>query len=186
MRDTKHKLTPVTVALHWLVGISFILVLAVGFFMANTETYSLYPLHKSFGALLFFFIVLRVVWRTMNGWPVPLKDNNKFELMAAKFVHWVLIIGTLLMPLSGMTMSAAGGRGVFIFGWQLFAANPDPSAPGKVIALNKQLAGIAADVHSIAGWLIAIAIVAHIAGALKHHHVYKNDTLLRMKGKEVG
>lgn len=185
MRDTKQKLSPVTIALHWFVGLSFILVLAVGFFMANTGTYSLYPLHKSFGALLFFFIVLRVVWRVMNGWPVALKDDNKLELLIAKVVHWALIIGTLIMPISGMLMSGAGGRGVFIFGLELFAANPDPANPGKVIALNGELAGLASDIHTLAGWVIAIAILAHIAGAIKHHHVYKNDTLLRMKGKEV-
>ena len=186
MRDTKQKLTPVTIALHWFVGISFLVVLTVGFFMANTQTYSLYPLHKSFGALLFFFVVLRVVWRVMNGWPVPLKDDNKLELLVAKLVHWTLIIGTVLMPLSGMTMSAAGGRGVFIFGWQLFAANPDPVNPAKVVAINEAVASAASSAHSIIGWVMVIAILAHIAGAIKHHHIFKNDTLLRMKGKEVG
>lgn len=185
MKDTRQKLTPVTIALHWLVGLTFIVVLAVGFYMEMTETFALYSLHKSFGALLFFIIMVRVVWRVMNGWPVPLKDDNKLELLVAKVVHWILIIGTVLMPVSGMMMSAGGGRGVYIFGWELIANNPDMANPGKVIPLNETIAGLGHSAHGIIGWVMVVAILAHIAGAIKHHHVYKNDTLLRMKGKEV-
>lgn len=185
MRDTKQKLSPVTIGLHWFVGLTFMAVLAVGFYMETMSAYGLYPLHKSIGALLFFFVMIRVVWRVMNGWPVPLKDDNKLELLVAKLVHWLLLLGTILMPVSGMVMSAAGGRGVFIFGLELFAANPDAANPGRVLPLNEALAGFAHSAHGIIGWVVAIAIVAHIAGAIKHHHVFKNDTLLRMKGKEV-
>lgn len=185
MRDTKQKLSPVTIGLHWFVGLTFIVVLLVGFYMETMEAYALYPIHKSFGALLFFVIMVRVVWRVMNGWPVPLKDDNKLELFVAKLVHWVLIIGTVLMPLSGMAMSGAGGRGVFIFGLELIAANPDAANPGKVIPLNEALAGLGHTAHGIIAWVMVAAILAHIAGAIKHHHIFKNDTLLRMKGKEV-
>jgi len=185
MRDTKQKLTPMTIGLHWIVGLAFLAVLVVGFYMEMTETYALYDLHKSFGALLFFLIMVRVVWRVMNGWPVPLKDDNKMELLVAKVVHWVLIIGTVLMPVSGVMMSGGGGHGVFIFGLQLIAENPDAANPGRVLPLNETIAGLGHTMHGLLGKVMAVAILAHIAGAIKHHHVYKNDTLLRMKGKEV-
>lgn len=185
MRDTKQKLSPITIGLHWFVGLAFMAVLAVGFYMEMNEAYGLYPLHKSFGALLFFFVMIRVVWRVINGWPVPLKDDNKMELLVAKVVHWMLILGTILMPLSGMVMSAAGGRGVFIFGFELISRNPDPANPDKIMPINEALAGFAHSAHGVIGIVIAVAILAHIAGAIKHHHVFKNDTLLRMKGKEV-
>ena len=130
-------------------------------------------------------IIARVIWRVMNGWPVPLKDDNKLELLLAKVVHWVLIIGTLLMPISGMIMSGAGGRGIYVFGVELLSANPDMANPGKVIPLNETLAGLGHSLHGTIGWVMAIAIVLHIAGAMKHHLVYKDETLARMKGKEV-
>lgn len=185
MKDTKNKLSHLTIALHWIVGLGVIAILAVGFYMETTKAFALYPLHKSFGALIFFFVIARVIWRVMNGWPVPLKDDNKVELLVAKLVHWVLIVGTVLMPISGMVMSAAGGRGVYMFGIELFASNPDVANPGKVIALNEALAGSAHSAHGTIAWVMVVAIVLHIAGAIKHHHVYKNETLLRMKGKDV-
>jgi cytochrome b561 len=37
--------------------------------------------------------------------------------------------------------------------------------------------------HEIAGWTIIVAISLHIAGAIKHHFIDKDNTLRRMLGK---
>jgi cytochrome b561 len=185
MKDTKTKLSGLTVALHWIVGLAFIAIIAVGFYMTNTKTFALYPLHKSFGILLLFFIVARVIWRMMNGWPVPLKDDNPMELLVGKVIHWVLILGTLIMPISGMVMSYFEGRGAYMFGLEILASNPDLANPGKVVAINAGLAHFAEEVHEIVPIVLVIAIVLHIAGAIKQHVVHKNGTLLRMKGKQI-
>ena len=183
--DTKSQFSTPTVILHWLIALTMIGLLAVGFYMANTKAYDLYPIHKSVGAIVFFFAILRLVWRFMNGWPTPLSDNNKLELLAANISHWVLLLGTLLMPLSGMTMSAAGGRGVYIFGLELIGRNPNPADPSKIAPINESLAAAASSMHTLAGYLVAAVVVLHIAGAMKHHLVYKDGTLHRMFGKRV-
>ncbi len=49
MKDTKEKLGGLTVGLHWLVGLTTIVLLAVGMYMTKYEAGSLYPIHKSIG-----------------------------------------------------------------------------------------------------------------------------------------
>ena len=183
--DTQTKLSTTTVRLHWIVAIMMICLLAVGIYMAETKTYALYDWHKSFGVLIVVFVLWRIYWRMKNGWPTPVRDYPSHEKMLSKLSHWLLIIGTLLMPMSGFIMSAIGGHGVDFFGIELVARNPDPVDPTKVIPHNGPVAGTAHTMHNIGGYVIVAALVLHIIGALKHHISDKDGTLRRMMGDEV-
>lgn len=183
--DTPGQLSPITVILHWVTSLFIIVLLGVGVYMAENETRSLYPLHKSIGTLILLLVIPRIIWRIKNGWPVPVGQYSVYEQWLSKIVHWVLLLGTLLMPVSGFLMSALGGHGVAISGLELVTANPDPLDPAKVLAYNAGLAEFFKTVHSLLGDIMIGAIVLHIAGALKHHVVDKDGTLLRMRGKAV-
>ena len=61
--DTRTRLSPITITLHWVVGIMMITLIAVGIYMENTENHALYPWHKSFGVLILVFVVARIGWR---------------------------------------------------------------------------------------------------------------------------
>ncbi len=185
MKDTKDKLSRLTIALHWLVGITIIGLIAVGIYMTENEAFALYPIHKSIGVLVFALVVWRVVWRAMNGWPRSVGDYSTLERISAKVVHWTLIVGTVLFPISGFIMSAAGGHGVAVFGLELVAANPDPANPGEVIALNGGMAQFARTLHGVLGNVMIAAILLHIAGAFKHHLFDRDGTLRRMLGARV-
>lgn len=183
--DTAKQLSKTTIALHWIVGLSIIGLLAVGQIMEMFEIYRLYPIHKAFGFLIFFVIMARVLWRMKNGWPTPVSEYQKHEQVLSKLVHWVLIIGTMLMPISGFLMSAVGGHGVDVFGLEIVARNPDPLDANKALAHNAAIAGAAHEVHEILGKIMMAAVALHIAGALKHHIADKDGTLRRMLGKPV-
>lgn len=180
--DTRNQLTHTTVILHWLVGIAVIGMLTLGIYMTNTETFSLYPWHKSFGVIIFFIAAARVVWRLKEGWPAPVGNYPSHERILAKTVHWVLLIGTVLMPLSGFLMSSLGGTGVAVFGFEIVARNPDPEDPRRVIAHHQELASFFRGVHGLVAWALVIGILLHIAGSLKHHVVDKDGTLRRIFG----
>jgi len=183
--DSHSKFSSTTLFLHWVVGIMVIGLLATGIYMEENKAYALYPWHKSFGVLIATFVVLRVIWRFRNGWPSPVSDYTKIEKILSRLVHYLLIVGTVLMPVSGFMMSAAGGHGVDFFGLELATRNPDPVDPKKVIALNDALAGTAHSIHHYAGLAIIAGVVLHVAGALKHHVIDKDGTLRRMLGAEV-
>ena len=186
MRDTKERFSYTTVCLHWIVGLSIISLLAVGTYMAEFEAYNLYPIHKSIGMLIFVIILGRVAWRLINGWPAPAANYKKWEHNLAVVVHWTLLIGTIIFPISGMIMSGAAGHGLAIFGLEVYPYNPDPQDSTRVIALNETMASIAHETHEILGKVFILAVTLHIAGALKHHLLDKDGTLGRMLGKKIG
>ncbi|GFR59501.1 cytochrome b561 family protein [Elysia marginata] len=180
--DKPEQFSLTTITLHWLVAIGMIGMLAIGIYMTEAEVYSLYPWHKSFGVLIIAFVVLRVLWRIKNGWPVPVSQYIAIEQNLAKAVHWILIIGTVLMPVSGALMSALGGNGIDIFGLELMPRNPDPENPGRVLPHNGDIASFCHAIHHWLGYIVIGAVILHIAGAIKHHVIDQDATLKRMLG----
>lgn len=183
--DTINKLCTTTVTLHWIVAILIIGLLATGIYMEENEVRALYPWHKSFGVLVAFFVLLRVVWRIRTGWPPAANQYKRAEQILSKIVHYVLIIGTVLMPLSGIMMSALGGHGLAFFGLELVAQNPDPANPDKVLPLNATLAQAGHTAHGLGGNIMIGAIALHVIGALKHHVIDRDGTLRRILGATV-
>lgn len=177
------KLSRVTIRLHWLIAALMIALLAVGMYMAETEAWALYPWHKSFGIVVLPLALARIVWRMKEGWPEPVGDYPRHELLLAKFTHYLLLAATVLMPISGMVFSAMSGHGFELFGLPLAAPHPSPDKPGEVIPVNEGMADFAHEAHEVMGWILILAIVLHVIGALKHHLIDKDQTLQRMRGK---
>ena len=185
MKDTQAKFSKITVSLHWLVAILFIGLMAVGLYMTEFKAYSLVPIHKSFGAILLLIAIARVVWRYLNGWPKPAGQYTSIEHLLAKVMHWTLIIGMLLMPISGIVMTLSEGRGLYVFGLELVANFPDPENARKMIVQNESLATIGESIHEIGANVMLLAIGLHLVGALKHHIIDKDGTLRRMLGQSI-
>jgi cytochrome b561 len=183
--DQLKRLSKVTVSLHWIVGIMMICLYCVGFYIAEYDAVELIPLHKSFGLLIIPFVLVRVIWRIKSGWPQAVSQYAKIEQVLAKIVHWALISLTVLMPASGFIFSGASGHGVAFFGIQLVPENPSLVKLGEVVPFNKLVAQFGHEAHEILGTVLLIAIILHVAGALKHHILDKDGTLKRMLGKEV-
>ena len=97
----------------------------------------------------------------------------------------MLLIGTILFPLSGLVMSAMGGNGIAVFGVELFPMNPDPANPGKNMPIDKAMAGNARAMHGLLLWVMLGALALHVAGALKHHLLDGDGTLRRMLGRTL-
>lgn len=169
--------------MHWLVAIFIIGLVSAGLIMSTFELYFMYPIHQSLGILALLVIVPRVIMRLVQGWPTPIRRYEAKEIILSKVIHWVLLLATLAMPISGMINNWAGGWGLDIFGLQLAQAYPDPNNPEEMLVQNATLANLASMVHEYLGYILAAAIVLHVAGALKHHLVDKDRTLLRMLGR---
>ncbi len=156
-----------------------ICLLAVGIYMEETEAFALYPIHKSIGIIILAFAIYRIFVRIMEGWPTPVGNSSALQHAAAKLVHWGLIISTVLFPVSGMMMSGAGGKGLEVFGFELLAKNID-AVTGKTTPINESIAGLGHQIHGTLMWVLIALIVLHVAGALKHHFIDKDETITRM------
>ncbi|CAH9049973.1 Cytochrome b561 [Pseudoalteromonas sp. CIP111854] len=172
-----HSLTVTTKLLHWLVGFTMLGLITVGFYMVNLEVWALYPIHKAIGVLALLLIIPRAIYRIKNGFPAPIEGMTVTMQKLAHSAHWLLLLGTLLMPISGMLYSGFGGYGIDVFGLTLVSKN---IMNGEVVPINESIFIIAKNAHSLIGYGLSALILAHIAAAFKHHLIDKDATLTRM------
>jgi cytochrome b561 len=115
--------------------------------------------------------VLRLLWRWVNPTP-PLPSNLKpHERFLARFTHAALYVLLFAMPLTGWTMSSA--RGFPVSWFNLFEL---PDLVPKSTALYNTLVAT----HAVLACSLAVVVALHVAGAVKHHFVLRDDTLRRM------
>jgi cytochrome b561 len=127
--------------------------------------------HKSFGITILMLAVLRLVWRWANPVPDLTSETAPWERVLARISH-VLLYGLIFaMPLSGWMMSSARS---FSGSWFGLFQLPDLVAPDR--ALYERLH----DLHELLFKVLVGVAVLHVAGALKHHFMDKNDVLRRM------
>ncbi|WP_264406913.1 cytochrome b [Vibrio owensii] len=173
----KKPLTWQTITLHWITGLAFIGVFALGLYMVDLprspEKFEWYGIHKSLGAIILVVALIRLVWRLKEGALPPASHMPAWQDKAAKVVHGILLLATLAMPISGIAMSAGGGRAVDIFGWVIIAEGPE----------TPWLQELGSTIHHSAVEILIAVFVLHVAGAIKHQVVDKDGTISRMLGR---
>ncbi len=161
--------------LHWLIAFAVLGMLCVGFFLDDIpEQYqaTAYMLHKSTGLTILMLMIIRFIWIHASGKP-PLPATTKlWERVLTRIVQYSFYVLLIMMPLSGWIMSVAAGRIPVYFG--LF------KVPFPGIEENKSLAEFMVSSHVTIAWIIIAFIVLHVAGALKHHFINRDDVLRSM------
>jgi cytochrome b561 len=154
--------------------------ISVGYYMVNWEVWSLYPIHKALGVIALLLVLPRAIYRTKKGF-LPADDNASEALnKVIHYAHCSLLIGTLLMPISGMLYSGFGGYGIDVFGLTLV---PNNYTENGAVPFNETIFVVAKTVHSYIAYALTALIVLHVLGAMKRHIFDKDVTLLRMLGR---
>jgi cytochrome b561 len=159
---------------HWLVALIVIVLLSFSFFLDDVpDAYqkTAYMIHKSCGLTVLWLMVLRFLWLQYRGRPSLPLGMPGWEVLLSRFVQYSFYFFLLCMPLCGWIMSVAAGRVPSYFG--LFDL-PLPIAP------NKALSELMWQGHKIIAWILIGLISLHIAGALKHHFINKDNVLRRI------
>ncbi len=174
-----NSLSKQTVIFHWATALIFLGALGLGLYIEDLENgpekFELLATHKSLGITVFVIAVIRLLWRLKEGPISSVSVMPKWQTIMAKGVHYVLLVATLLMPLSGLIMSVGGGHAVSLFGLELFAA-------GEKV---EWMSGLGHFIHIQSVNLIILALLLHVAGALKHQFIDKDGTISRMLGRQV-
>lgn len=132
----------------------------------------LFSLHKTIGVFIFFAALARILWALINPKPKPLHPERRAETFLASLVHWLLYASLVLVPLTGWVHHAATSGFAPI--WWPFGDDL-PFVPD-----SPRLAETFASLHIIFERVLALSILLHVAGALKHHIIDKDATLKRM------
>jgi cytochrome b561 len=114
---------------------------------------------------------LRLFWRVVHRPPAYPASMTRWQQAAAHSGHFALYALMLAIPLSGWLMSSAKGVQTVWFG-----VLPLPDLLSRDKALGHQLE----DLHSALAVGLMVLVGVHIAAALYHYRVLKDDILQRM------
>ena len=168
--------------LHWLIAILVLLALAfggtIGFFGFSglRETFGaagtdfIYTTHKTLGVLVLGFMALRLVTRFAFGKPEYATPLPASQRVASQFVHVLFYVLLLAMPVLGWLATASGGFPVHLFHIEL---------PG-LVGRNDELSKTLFLWHQYVGYALIALIVLHVAGALYHWRVRRDEVMQRM------
>lgn len=161
------KFSIATRVFHW-IGAALILAAIISINMGDDYI----SLHKSIGASFMIWTVLRVLNRFVAKTPAYL-PMPKWQSVASHLTHLGLYLTMFAMPITGVLMSMYGGRGVDVFG--LF------SIP-VLVSPDRDMAGFFNNLHTeIVFPVLLVLIFAHIAAALYHQFIVKDNLMTRMK-----
>lgn len=174
IKNTAERFGVVSIFLHWLMAILIIGLLISGFYMTNISLSALklklFRWHKEFGMLVLMLVILRLTWRLANITPALL-SLPAWERFAARSVHWLFFGFMFVLPISGWLLSSTAGIPVSFFGLFVF---PDFMAPNETMRLLLE------EIHEFLAYFLIAVLCLHIAAALKHHFINKDDILRRM------
>ena len=174
-RNTTRAWGALSKALHWLI---VLLIISQWVIMQRAEALPLgnaklqaIGFHKSFGMTILALAIIRLVWRWMNPVPSLAGVTKSWERVLATLSHVLLYALIFAMPLTGWLMSSA--RGFPVAG---SSSSQFPDLVAKDDGLYRQMQ----DLHHLLFAALVVVALLHIAGALKHHFIDKNDVLKRM------
>ena len=126
------------------------------------------PLHGSIGLLLLMLVVLRILWAVSQRAQRPV--NEGIEHVVSKATHGLMYLCVLVLPFLGMLYVYGKGYPVKFFGLEVIAK------PAGETEWAISVGGL----HSPIAILLVLLVLAHIAGAIYHRVVKKDDVLQRM------
>jgi cytochrome b561 len=164
--------TPARV-LHWLTAglllASFGLGLSMTRVIGDDSKLRVYGWHEWVGVTIFALTIGRVIWRIRHQ-PPPIQ-LPWIERAASTIVYVAMYVVLLVQPIVGWIMSTAFGFPVVYLG-----ILPLPQIVEEDRALAEQFQRI----HFNLAMVLAVLIVAHLAGVLYHHLVLGDGVLRRM------
>jgi len=164
----------VSIALHWLT-----VLLVAGQFTSALVREDLHgPIvglllvfHRSAGVALWAVAALRLTWRHKFAYLPPFPANMpRLQQCAAKLNEYGLYGLLLLQPLTGLAATLTRGKAFTLFLWDV---------PG-LMAPDKPLAHVLAEIHEAGAWAMAALIGLHAAAGLFHGLVLRDRVLQRM------
>jgi len=190
------KYTNVAIALHWLIGIAILFMFVLAWYMTELpkgapkstsfDIFNLglmtwevakeesprafyFNLHKSIGLTILMLVLLRMYWRFTHRPPAFLSSMKLWEKRLATAIHHSFYLLMVLIPLTGIIMSAASKYGIKWFGIKVIPGFDD-----------KAVRDLFYEFHEIFGLLLLFLLIFHILGAIKHSLIDKDGTLRRM------
>jgi cytochrome b561 len=185
MAVTRQRYSSVAILLHWVIAALIVGNIGVAWYFNTLHGQAkIEPvqLHKSIGITVLLLSLLRLGWRLYSPPPRLPDDMAGWEKGMAEATHVGFYVVMLGLPLTGWALSSASPL-IHVFPIVLYHLVPWP-AIGPLTTLPhdqmKQAHAVFTAGHHLLAKLTYGLIVLHVAGALKHQFISRDDVVARM------
>jgi cytochrome b561 len=185
MASSRERYSTVAIGLHWVTAALILGNIGLAWWFNTLHgAAKLEPLqlHKSIGITVLILTVARIGQR-LAAPPPPLPATfTGWERRLSHIVHGLFYVVMLGLPLSGWAVSSASPL-IKTFPITLFhivawpTITPLANLPHDQMKLAHKAFGLT---HGLLGKLAYVLIVLHVAGALKHQFISRDDVVARM------
>lgn len=169
------RYSTIALGFHWviaaLIAVQFTLGLRADQLPLGLDKLALLTRHKSLGITVLVLAVGRLAWRLTHRPPPLPAAMGRVESALASAVHLVLYGLVFALPMTGWLMSSAANYTVTVFGYLTL---PNLIAPDPTLLEQLKL------LHRLLALALAVLVAVHLAAALRHHFLLKDDILTRM------
>lgn len=166
--------------LHWTMALGIAAMFACGIAMDHfldgnlALKFSVYQFHKSLGFVLLCLAVVRLLWRrTSPNRPQPAVLTKPHERWLADAVHMALYASLIALPLIGWAAASASPLNIPTVVFGLFTLP-------RLGHADRDLELVFKDAHRFVAMALLGLLTLHVAAALWHHFIRRDNTLLRM------
>lgn len=165
------------IILHWLIAL-----LIIGNFIGawtsedlpRDQKIVIMGYHKATGIVILLLTLVRIGWRVVYRPPALLDTLKTWEAALARVTHTLFYVLMLAVPLAGLGLHSAFGKGkpVSIFGMFDFPALP--------VGSDKPTIGLFHELHELTATAMLVLFGLHVAAALKHQFIDRDSTMARI------
>lgn len=175
LKDSSNGFGLISILIHWISAVLILFLFGLGVYMVELTYYDDWyheapELHVSVGLVVLLLMVARILWRMANPNPVYLSATPAQQI-TAKLVKIALYLFIVVVIASGYLITTAEGQAASMFDVLKFPA---------IIQLSSANVDLAGEIHEYLAWGIIALVVLHTIGALFHHFVKRDRTLVRM------
>jgi cytochrome b561 len=176
LRNTTSSWGSPSRALHWILGLAIIGMLAYGWWMnhmvARPDRFFHRSIHADIGYVILLVMAIRLIWRAINPVPAPPADSTLWERVIARGNHWALYVITMLVAVLGWAHSGAH-KPDYASWFGLFRVP-------QFTSTDKANADLYEDWHIYMAYVLIALVLLHILAALYHRFVKRDQVVTRM------
>ena len=158
---------------HWVTFIVLIIQVPFGFYLVGMEfsdrRIDLENIHILIGISIFYFVLIRLIWKMINPRPKKWKEFFSGQNLIASFNHFLLYLSIFAISISGVLKKLYMGEKLNFLLFQYAFKETD-----------FQLADSFYVIHIYANYLLLGLISLHILAVITHHFIFKEKILKKM------
>jgi cytochrome b561/polyisoprenoid-binding protein YceI len=169
------------IILHWVIALAIVTQIVLAGRMGGKptpESFAVTQLHKSIGITILLLSLVRLGWRLINPPPPEPATLAPWERVLSQVVHWGFYGVMIFMPLTGWLMVSASRIEIPTLLYGVVHWPDIPGIAGLAPAAKKTWHTIGLTGHGLIANLIWGLLALHVAGALKHQLLSRDEPIL--------